>query len=239
MREQLSLLIELQKVEIENNVVNTRKKELPHLIIKLDEELESFNADVEKDRKKLDEVNKKHREQEEKLKRGNENLKNSKGRLLTVKTNKEYQAILKEIEITEEKNSEIEDEIISFLEDIDGISTVLKTGEKKLEIQQKQYEQDKKKIEKEMLSLDIDLVACERKINDLRERINNNLLKKYETIKTLNNGLAVASVWKEVCDGCHMNMPPQLYNELQKSLDLLSCPNCNRIIYWYDKNKND
>jgi predicted nucleic acid-binding Zn-ribbon protein len=51
--------------------------------------------------------------------------------------------------------------------------------------------------------------------------------------------LAVVSVWKEVCNGCHMNLPPQLYIELQKSFELHSCPNCNRIIYWYNQERHD
>jgi NAD-dependent SIR2 family protein deacetylase len=34
-------------------------------------------------------------------------------------------------------------------------------------------------------------------------------------------------VWKSVCNGCHMNIPPQMYNEVQRSEALLSCPNCN------------
>ncbi|MDI6777408.1 MAG: C4-type zinc ribbon domain-containing protein [Syntrophales bacterium] len=238
MREQLSILIELQKVETENSRINiTKNRELPNRIIKLDEALGAFNACVEKERKKLDELNKKHREKEEKLKRGNESLKKSKERLFEVKTNREYQAILKEIEIIEGKNSEIEDEIISLLEEIDGIRAVLKTKERELETHQQQYEQEKRKIEEEMRSLDSDLLSCEQKIRDLRMQINNGLLKRYETIKVRNNGLAVVSVWKEVCDGCHMNIQPQLYNELQKSSALLSCPNCNRIIYWYNKDK--
>ena len=238
MREQLSFLIELQKVETEQSRINIKKKELPNRILKLEEVLKVFGMRVEEDRKKLDELNRKHREDEEKLKRGNESLKKTKERLLEVKTNREYQAILKEIETIERKNSEIEDEIISLLEEIDGIRVVLKTKEKEVETHKQQYEQGKKKIEEEMRSLDADLLACEQKIHDHRMWINDDLLKRYETIKAINNGVAVVSVWKEVCDGCHMNIQPQLYNELQKSSALLSCPNCNRIIYWYNKDKN-
>jgi len=238
LREQLSFLIELQKVETQQSRVNIKKKELPNRILKLEEALAAFNVRVEEDRKKLDELERKHREDEEKLKRGNEGLKKTKERLLEVKTNREYQAILKEIETIERKNSEIEDEIISLLEEIDGIKVVLKTKEKELETHKQQYEQGKKKIEEEMSSLDADLLACEQRIHDYRMRINDDLLKRYETIKAVNNGLAVVSVWKEVCDGCHMNIQPQLYNELQKFSALLSCPNCNRIIYWYNKGEN-
>jgi predicted nucleic acid-binding Zn-ribbon protein len=129
----------------------------------------------------------------------------------------------------------IEDSIISLLEKIDESTVVLKAREGELETHRRQHEKEKKRLEEQMRSLDADLLACEQKIHDQKMLISSDLLKKYETIKDRNNGLAVVSVWKEVCDGCHMNIRPQLYNELQKSAALLFCPNCNRIIYWYDQ----
>ncbi|MDO8723581.1 MAG: C4-type zinc ribbon domain-containing protein [Syntrophales bacterium] len=238
MREQLLLLIELQKIETEISRTGIKKKELPNRKLKLEEALETFNSRVEEERKQLDELYRKHKENEEKLKRRNESLKKAKERLLSVKTNKEYHAILKEIEVIEEKNSRTEDEIISTLEEIDKVGVALKTKEEELETHRQQYEKENKKIEKEILSLDAALLACEKKNHNQKKLIHADLLKRYETIKARNNGLAVVPVWKEICDGCHMNIRPQLYNELQKSLALLSCPNCNRIIYWYNRDKD-
>ncbi len=51
-------------------------------------------------------------------------------------------------------------------------------------------------------------------------------------IKGRRNGIAVVSARSSICSGCNMNLPPQLYNELQRSEELICCPNCNRIIYW-------
>ncbi len=58
------------------------------------------------------------------------------------------------------------------------------------------------------------------------------LLRRYEMIKGRRNGIAVVSARNSICSGCNMNLPPQLYNELQRSEELICCPNCNRIIYW-------
>jgi len=51
-------------------------------------------------------------------------------------------------------------------------------------------------------------------------------------IKARRNGIAIVAVSRGICSGCHMNIPPQLYNELQRSEQILCCPNCNRILYW-------
>jgi predicted nucleic acid-binding Zn-ribbon protein len=239
LKEQVSLLIELQKLDLTIGRINLKKKELPEKIAKLDEEFRNSAAEVEAEKKKVDELQKHHKEKEEKLKKGIENRRKAIDRQSDVKTNKEYQAILKEIETIDNKNSEIEDEIIAALEELDKARDQLKLKEYGYVTFKVQYEHNKKKMEDELGLLDAELLTCQQKGGECSKQINEPLLKRYETIKGIRNGLAVTSVWKEVCSGCHMNIPPQMYIELQKSIELISCPNCNRIIYWRDQDKND
>jgi hypothetical protein len=237
LKEQLSLLIELQKAESEINKINIKCRSLPEEIAKLEEAFRVFEVGLEEDRKKFEDTQKAHREGEEKLKKGQESFKKAKERLNEVKTNKEYQAVLKEIEAFEHKNSEMEDQIISLLEAVDTAKAEFKVKEKEMQSTKQRYGEARKKMEAELHSLDDVLHTCRQKSEKLRGKISAELLKKYESIKTLHNTLAVVAVWKEVCEGCYMNLPPQLYIELQKSTELHMCPNCNRIIYWYDQNE--
>jgi uncharacterized protein len=239
LKKQLSYLIELQELDLIIGRISVKKKELPEKVARMHEEFAANAAILEESRKKFDELNKRHSEKEDKLKKGIDTLKKTKDRLLEVKTNKEYQAILKEIETIEKKNSEVEDEIISALEEIDNIRVILKAKEKDFEANRLQFEKEKNRTEDEIGQLDVDLSASQQKSDDLRRKIRSELQKKYETIKGARNGLAVVSAWKEVCGGCHMNIPPQLYIELQRSTELLSCPNCNRIIYWFNQDNAD
>jgi uncharacterized protein len=239
LKAQLSFLIELQKIDLKIGEITVKRKELPEKIAQMDEEFMAMTVSMEESRSKLEELNKRRGDKEDKLKRGVDSLKKTKDRLLEVKTNKEYQAILKEIETIEKKNSDNEDEIITAMEDLDNIKSVLKTNEKDFDDRRSRYESEKQKIAQEISQLDVDLADCQQKSSDLRRQVRSELQKKYEIIKGARNGLAVVSVWKEVCGGCHMNIPPQLYIELQRSVDLLSCPNCNRIIYWISQGGAD
>ena len=239
MKEQLALLIELQKAESEISKMNIKCRMLPEEIAELDETLKEFHLSVEENRKNLQGIQQDHREKEEQLKRGQEVLKRTRDRLSEVKTNKEYQAVLKEIEGIEKKNSVAEDEIISLLEKTDHLKEVLRIKEKEVVSYERQYWEGKNKLEEEIRAIDQNLLACKKKGNELKKRISAHLLKKYEAIKLLNNGLAVAPVWKEVCEGCHMKIPAQLYNEVQKFIELCICPNCNRIIYWQDHSEDE
>ena len=236
MKEQLALLIELQKMESAAGRITARKKALPVQMEALETESSAHSAVVETEREQLESLRKRRREKDSQLQAGQETLKKTRERLLDVKTNKEYQSILKEIETLEAKNSRMEDEIISLLDQLDALETAVKTKEAELNASRSRYEEEKTKMAEELNSIAEELTVCVRKSDALKKKIPDHLFRKYEQIKGAGRGLAVVSVWKEVCDGCHMSIPPQLYNELQKSTLLITCPNCNRIIYWENRN---
>jgi len=217
--------------------IDNRKKLLPDQLIKLDEEFNAVHADVEENRNRLESLNKDRKEHEDKLRKGHENLKKAKERLSEVKTNKEYQSILKEIEGIDLKNSEMEDEVLVLLEKIDQIKVGLQAREGEFDIYQREYAAKKTQIEDELKSLDDKCSLCQQASLDLRKQVQVDIIRRYDSIKNIRNGLAVVQAWKEVCQGCHMNIPPQIYIELQRDGDIKYCPQCNRIIYWEDQNK--
>jgi predicted nucleic acid-binding Zn-ribbon protein len=170
---------------------------------------------------------------------GLEHIKKTKSRLLEVKTNKEYEAALKEIDAITEKNSIIEDEIIDILDAIEATRKHVEAMKKELADYRATYDRESALIDKEFSSIDSNLADMTATSHTIREQISPDIIKKYDVIRTKRNGHAVVPVWKEVCEGCHMNIPPQLYNELQKTETLISCPNCNRIIYWENREAHD
>lgn len=235
LKEQIRLLIELQKAESEMMRIENRKKILPELLIRLDEEFNAVRASVEENAQRLEELNKDRKDREDKLKRGHESLRKAKDRLTEVKTNKEYQSMLKEIEGLEQKNSEIEDGVLVLLERIDQMKTGVQAKEREFDMQRKEYGEKKNRIEDEMAMLEGEYARHNHTSRELRKEIQSDILKRYDSIKNIRNGLAVVPAWKEVCQGCHMNIPPQMYIELQRDSDLKYCPQCNRIMYWEDQ----
>jgi uncharacterized protein len=237
LKEKLLLLIKLQDCDSQLVKLSAKKKILPENIEKLDKEFNLFKEGIVKNKTKYDELKSRHTENENKIKKVNEGIVKTKERMLEVKNNKEYQAMLKEIEIAESSRGEIETQIISLLDELDKLSVLVKKDEEILKQSRGKYEQDKKAMEDELNAVDTDVANWEQKRIDLQKDVPDELLVRYERIKKRNKGVGVTSVWKSVCNGCHMNIPPQLYNELQRSDDLLSCPNCNRIMYFQDMEK--
>jgi uncharacterized protein len=237
LKEKLLLLIKLQDCDSQLVKLSSKKKILPENIEKLDKEFNLFKEGIERNKVKYDELKSRHTENENKIKKVNEGIVKTKERMLEVKNNKEYQAMLKEIEIAESSRGEIETQIISLLDELDKLSVLVKKDEEILKQSRSKYEQDKKAMEDDLNAVDTDVANWEQIRIDLQRDVPDELLVRYERIKKRNKGIGVTSVWKSVCNGCHMNIPPQLYNELQRSDDLLSCPNCNRIMYFQDMEK--
>ena len=235
LNELLVKLIELQKVESEAERILADKKKLPLRLKELEGEFQSFSDAAARMTREFEEKQKQKREKDRQLQTGLEMLTRARDRLSDVKTNKEYQSLLKEIEISEEKNSALEDEIIYLLDSLDSLEKDNKLKEGEVDILRRDYEKESQRITAEIGSLDGELNNCVRKGEELRQEIPADIIKKYERIKTVGHGLAVVLVWKEVCYGCHMAIPPQMYNELQTSDEIMTCPNCNRIIYWEDR----
>ena len=237
MKEQLLLLIELQECDSQMVKILNRKRTLPEKIEKLDETFCVFQKEIEQNKRKFDEVKARHIECENKIKKLNDGMIKTKERLLEVKNNKEYQAMLKENETAEAMRGDVETEIISILDELDKLSVLVKNDQVTLDEYKKKYEEEKKLIEADLNSIDTDYVSIEQKRAELKNKVSADLLARYERIKKSNKGIGVSSAWKAVCNGCHMNIPPQLYNELQKTSELISCPNCHRIMYFQDMEK--
>ena len=237
--EQLALLIQLQKAESAAGRIQVRKKDLPLRMEELEKEFSTLCTEAEAKREQLESLRKRRREKDTQLQTGQESLKRTRERLLDVKTNKEYQSILKEIETLEVKNSRMEDEIITLLDELDCLETATKAKESELNVSRQRFEEEKAKLAQELESLAEELTVSLKKSDEIREKIPADLLRKYDQIKGIGRGLAVVSVWKEVCGGCHMSIPPQQYNELQKATTTMNtCPNCNRILYWENRNSD-
>ena len=147
--------------------------------------------------------------------------------------------MLKEIETAEKARGDMESQIIVLMEEMDKLALLVKKDDETLKQAAGRHEEEKKVIEDDLSAVDADTMTWTEKRDDLQKRIPADLLSRYERVKKRNNGVGVIPVWKAVCGGCHMNIPPQLYNELQRSNDLLSCPNCNRIMYFKNQEKSE
>jgi uncharacterized protein len=238
LKEKLLLLVSIQECDSQLVKLSAKKIKLPEKIRKMEEAFQVYKENIELNKRKYDALKAKHGESEAQVKKLNDGMIKTKERLLEVKNNKEYQAMLKEIETAEKTRGDLESQIIALMEEMDKLSMLVKKDEETLLQATVKHEEEKKIVEDDLSAVDADTVSWTEKRVGLQNVIPSDLMARYERVKKRNKGVGVIPVWKAVCSGCHMNIPPQLYNELQRSNDLLSCPNCNRIMYFQNQEKS-
>ncbi len=231
MKEQLAILIKIQNIESEKDLIRKMLETIPEKLNVLDAGFAEFEKQLAAEGADFDELKKTYRAHESEVKSNLSKILKSKERLGMVKTNKEYQAILKEIEDIEKKNSDIEDIMLGYLENIDGKEKHLKEIKKQESPLKDKIAKEKEKILKEQQDNEKRLVRLESEGKIFFEKASPDFLDKYTKLRERVGNIVVVSVNHAVCSGCNMNIPAQLYNELHRFDSLRTCPFCRRIIY--------
>ena len=237
-KEQIISLVNLQRIEIETSSVKTKISNVDQRLGKLDDRLRDFTQVIEKQESVITELNQKYREYETDVRMNLDAIKKSEAKLSSVKTNKEYQAFLKEIDDLKVKNSRLEDDMIEFLDRIEEAENLLKAKTTEYAELQTRLNIEKEIIQKETEEGRRKLENLEAQLKTVSASIDAGLFATYNQVKSnQSNAIGIVAVIDAVCQGCHMNIPAQMYNELQRGDSLKRCPICDRIIYWKKDNK--
>jgi predicted nucleic acid-binding Zn-ribbon protein len=235
-RKQIPYLAELQRLETEIRRTTASMERIPERLTELDRDLSQRQQTLEAEEDNVKELKKRYRAYESDVQSNLSRIGKSNGRLASIKTNKEYQSTLKEIDDMKAANSKLEDEMLLILDDMDREEETLRRKKRELAEMAETITAEKARLDQEADVARNQLAGLQGELERTRPKIDAELLEIYQRVKSLQaNGLGIAAVRDAVCQGCNLNIPPQMYNELQRGDRLKTCPNCERIIYWDDK----
>ena len=230
-KEQLETLAKLQSMETETHNINAKLDIVPEKIESFDQEIQAIDQRLSDETVRLEELKKAYRKFESDVDENLSKMKKSEEKLRGVKTNKEYQSTLKEIEDIKTINSEIEDQMIDCLDQMDEVEKYLAAKKDEFRVLKDQIETEKDAIHQESEAGRIRISELQTEWAAISKRVHPELMKTYQQIQG-QRGVAIVAVNNAVCQGCNLNIPPQMYNELQRGDRLRFCPHCQRIIYW-------
>ena len=230
MEQYIESLQKLQTVDIRIRELTEGLERYPSEIDNLKKDLLEKEESIQLKEAKLAELRAQRNDFESSLRSNQESIKNSEARLFAIKTHREYEALQKEITDTRKETLEIEDQTISVMAEIEETETALGEEKENYATLEEQYAQQIVEKEKKIEELEISRGPAEREKSELVSKINPKILPLYEKIFK-KNGRALALAENEQCTSCHINIPPQLYNEILKRLKPVQCPNCKKILY--------
>ena len=235
MKERIEVLVKLQQIETETVQIKSELNDVSKRLEDLDSGVKIFEQTIGEQECIINDLKKQYRDYESDIQLNLEKEQKIQAKLRSVKNNKEYQALLKEIEDVRGKNSEIEDKMIEFLDQMDVTEKIISTKKDEYINIFERAENEKENIKQNAEARKKRLAELEMENAKVSKLLDPELLKKYLIIKEQNQGgIAVVPVKDAVCHGCNVNIPPQLYNELFRCDSLRFCPNCQRIIYIKD-----
>ncbi|MBV5339965.1 MAG: hypothetical protein J0665_10485 [Deltaproteobacteria bacterium] len=159
-----------------------------------------------------------------------ENIARSETNMKEIKTNKEFQAVGREITAARKQVTDIEELLLQKIGQIEELSAELVAKNSLcIELADNSAQRATAKqaeIDKIQAEIDADIVRRESAIKGIPA----SLVKKFTMLREQRCGRALAFATDGYCMGCNMQLPPQLYNNLYKYEELLACPHCQRIL---------
>lgn len=232
MKEQLGYLVEIQDIDKAICELKEKKRRLPEMIEEARRSFDTAKANLEMAKTELDELTKKRREKERELDVHEEKITKLKGRLNEVKTNKEYQAHLIEIESAAQEKGRIEEELLTIMENLDSKTGDLKEEEKLISEEEKKLDIEITRVDRDIEKIGDGLKELGSVYQALSSKIEESLLNDYLHLKAIRKDIAVVPIKNGACLGCLLQLPPQLIAEAKKNDKIMTCSYCHRILYW-------
>lgn len=230
MRKKLKLLDELQELDLridglvaEKEQLLARSEELRQKVAGARSALETMQGDLallEEEKGRL----------EENIALERDNITRSEGRLREIKTQKEYQAVQREIAAAKKLQTELEDQVLQLLARIEDIRGTIAVDAEKLEALESEVGGADAELVDAVARIDLQLGGEGVSRQTLLVDIPASLLRRYTQLREQRRGIAVVEARDGSCMGCNMQIPPQMYNLLFRGDDLHTCPHCQRVL---------
>ena len=232
MNQNLSPLIELQKLDLRIAEIKEQRRKIPERLQVVDLPLREARQLHQETSGSVETLIKERRSSEHDLEAHEAHTDKMKSRLSELKSNKEYQAHLFEIEVANKKKGDFEERILLCMEKVEQLQQVVKDAQEKLTVVEKVFTQEKKVSDEVENKLSTELADLEGQQQAHSAHVEKGLLSRYNAIKAVRKDQALAEVKNGTCSGCRLQLAPQLISEVKRSQDLQTCPYCRRMLYW-------
>lgn len=152
-------------------------------------------------------------------------------RMNRIKNSKELQALQREIDMMRQSNGELEEELIKIMQEIDAIKASKAAKEAEMAALREAWQKQQQELEGQISGIDQAVTEKLSRRQSIAANLARDLISRYELIFSRRGGTAVVEIAGGICQGCFMNIPPQMGNEIIRSEKIHLCPSCQRIVY--------
>ncbi len=232
MNADLERLIALQRLDTSAHDADRRIAEAPAREKALDARLEVARQTVASAKTRLSENQTARRTIEKDVAVVHSRLSKFRDQLMDVKTNREYQAMQKEIEVAQTEVREMEEKLLERMLEADDLTAVVKRTEAELAAEQKTVDADRRQLDAEVADLKALVERLRAERAELTRAIPHDLVATFELVARRRNGIGVALARDGICTICHVRLRPQVFNNIRTNVSIIQCDSCQRILYF-------
>jgi predicted nucleic acid-binding Zn-ribbon protein len=225
------ILAQLQEIDLKIDSARGETQALQSEIHSLEAQAEEKQLEIAQQKSELCAVEEEKRTLEENLVTESDSIARSEVRLREIKTQKEYQAVSKEIAAAKKVKADLEDQILQKITRSDELNTIVAEKEGHLQEFEGNLTVRKSELRARIDQLEADISEVSAMRDETAKAVTPAMMKRYETLREKRQGVAVAEAKGGSCLGCNMNLPPQLFNSLFKEDTYITCPHCQRLLY--------
>lgn len=232
MSAQIEILASLQTVDREIKQHHGKKQDLLGELQAKEQEIQIKKREIVKLSSALAETEKLRQEKDRVFQDEGKKATDRRMRMNRIKNSKELMALQREIDLIKLGNSEREEELIKLMVETDRASSEIKGKEEELAKLQAEWDQEQEELRSQITGIEQAVSEAATRRQTIAAQVAGDLISRYELIFSRRGGTAVVEVTGGICQGCYMNVPPQLWNEIIRSEKVHLCPSCQRILHY-------
>ena len=230
MENRLKHLYALQLVDLQLQEIHEMKGDLPKIVDELEEKVGALKAKSKELTAAIKQIKIDRDKADVDIVDLAEKVEKYKSQQLNVKSNKQYDALTKEIDAAEKKSSQLEKEMDLSEGKLEVSKQDLETVAKQLEEVSQEYDERKKELREVNKEHEKEELHLQHQREKAVVRIDKSDLDRYERIKNAKSGVAVVPIKRNACGGCFSRVPPQKMLEIRQNSKLYTCEHCGRIL---------
>ena len=238
MASDLERLLKLQEIDYDIGELERSKEYLPDMMENLRTEMAESESNLENAKTAITESKVTQKSLEVDLADRESKLQKYQQQMMSIKTNKEYDALVAEIDSLKEEISQKETQL---LETIDTLKE-LETGIEELTQKAEQIKDNNTKqlaiLQERVDSIGDKMSDKQGLRKDMKDAITKRTLSVYERVRRGKGGAVIAPVKRRACGACYSALTPKKVQEIRRSDFILTCDNCGRMLYWNGDESN-
>lgn len=234
MQSDLEMLLKLQVIDYDLGELERSKEYLPDMMDNLRREMEETETLCNTTEKDLSDSKVLQKNLELEIAVKQDELKRFQAQMMAIKTNKEYDALVGQIDSVKGVINEKETQLLEVIEKIEKLQSDSVDFSKKFKEIRERNTKELSTLQEKMDSVGSKMQIKEDERNNITVRIPKRTMSVYERVRKSRGGTVVVTVKKRACGACYKALPPHRIQEIKRGDQIITCDNCGRMLVWQD-----